>query len=163
MRRLPLGLGLTPFETDYPIESYSRALAGLATVQLQRLDHINGIRRRNADRLRAALASVPGLSAPKVLPGAEPVYPRYPVFVEPERRAGFIAALERAGIGATASYPQALIDVPEVARRLLPDQRPTPGAREVARRIVTLPTHGYSPPDLALRVAAIANECCAPR
>ncbi len=124
---------------------------------------INGIRRHNADRLRATLASVPGLSAPKVLPGAEPVYPRYPVFVEPERRAGFIAALERAGIGATASYPQALIDVPEVARRLPPDQRPTPGAREVASRIVTLPTHGYSPPDLALRVAAIAIESCAPR
>ncbi len=163
VRRLPLGLGLTPFETDYPIESYSRALAGLATVQLQRLDHINGTRRRNADRLRAALASVPGLSAPQVLPGAEPVYPRYPVFVEPEIRAGFISALERAGIGATASYPQALIDVPEVARRLPPDQRPTPGAREVASRIVTLPTHGYSPPDLALRIAAIAKDWCTPR
>jgi dTDP-4-amino-4,6-dideoxygalactose transaminase len=162
VRRLPLGLGLTPFETDYPIESYSRALAGLATVQLQRLDHINGVRRQNAARLRAALAEVPGLSAPAVLPGAEPVYPRYPVFVEPEQRAGFIAALEHAGIGATASYPQALIDVPEVARRLPPDQRATPGARDVARRIVTLPTHGYSPPGLPLCVAAIAEKCCAP-
>ena len=163
VRQLPLGLGLTPFETDYPLESYPRALAGLATVQLERLGQINGTRVRNADRLRAALAGVPGLSTPRVLPEAEPVYPRYPVLVEPPARAGFISALEQAGIGATASYPQALIDVPEVARRLPRDQRPTPGAREVASRIVTLPTHGYSPAGLASRVAAIASERCAPR
>jgi len=31
----------------------------------------------------------------------------------------------------------------------------------VARRIVTLPTHGYSPPNLAVRVAEIAQEICA--
>jgi len=161
VRRLPIGLGLTPFETDFPIETYSRALAGLASVQLQRLDQINGVRRMNADRLRAVLGSIRGLSTPRILPGADPVYPRYPLFVEPGIRAGFIAAMERAGIGATASYPQALIDVPEVALRLPPDQIATPGAREVARRIVTLPTHGYSPPNLAVRVAEIAQEICA--
>jgi dTDP-4-amino-4,6-dideoxygalactose transaminase len=130
---------------------------------LERLDQINATRRSNADRLRASLAGIAGLELPTVLPGAEPVYPRYPVFVQARVRAGFIAALEQAGIGATASYPLALIDVPEVARRLPGDQRPTPGAREVASRIVTLPTHGYSPPDLAARIAAIANQCCTPR
>ena len=155
VRRLPLGLGTTPYETDYPIAPYSRALAGLAALQLERLGEINGVRIRNAGRLREALDGLPGLSTPQVLPGAEPVYVRYPVFVEPRRRAGVIAALERAGIGATASYPQALMDVPEVARRLPRDQLPTPGAREVARRIMTLPTHGYSPPDLGRRVADV--------
>ncbi len=159
VRRLPLGLGLTPYETDYPIAPFSRALAGLASLQMDRLDEINGTRIRNAARLRDALAGVPGLAAPRVLPGAEPVYARYPVFVDPQLRAGLIEALERAGIGATASYPRALIDVPEVARRLPRDQRPTPGAREVANRIVTLPTHGYSPPDLGSRVAAVARLC----
>jgi len=157
VRRLPLGLGLTPYETDYPIAPFSRALAGLASLQMDRLDEINGTRIRNAARLRDALAGVPGLAAPRVLPGAEPVYARYPVFVDPQLRAGLIEALERAGIGATASYPRALIDVPEVARRLPRDQRPTPGAREVANRIVTLPTHGYSPPDLGSRAAAVAR------
>jgi hypothetical protein len=47
-------------------------------------------------------------------------------------------------------------DVPEVIPRLAGDQKPTPGAREVASRIMTLPTHGYSPPDLGQRVAAVA-------
>ena len=157
VRRLPLGLGLTPYETDYPIAPFSRALVGLANLQLERLGEINGVRIDNAGRLREALAAVPGLSTPRILAGAEPVYVRYPVFVEPERRAGFIAALEKAGIGATASYPRALMDVPEVAIRLTRDQRPTPGARDVASRILTLPTHGYSPPDLGQRIAAVAR------
>ena len=155
VRRLPLGLGTTPYETDYPIAPYSRALAGLAALQLQRLGQINGVRIRNAGRLRETLDGVPGLALPQVLPGAEPAYVRYPVFVEPRRRAGIIAALEQAGIGATASYPLALMDVPEVARRLPRNQPPTPGACEVARRIVTLPTHAYSPPDLGQRVADV--------
>lgn len=155
VRRLPLGLGLTPWETDYPLAPYSRALAGLASLQLERLGEVTATRVQNAARLREALDGVPGVEAVSVLPEAEPVYPRYPVLVDAARRAELIAALERAGIGATASYPSALIDVPEVARRLPPDQRPTPGAREVASRIVTLPTHGYSPPDLGANVAAV--------
>ena len=64
VRRLPLGLGLTPFETDYPIESYSAALAGLATVQLERLTQINATRISNAERLRSSLAGVSGLVVP---------------------------------------------------------------------------------------------------
>lgn len=158
VRRLPLGLGLTPWETDYPLAPFSRALAGLASLQLERLAEVTATRVRNAARLGAALEGLAGVSAVRVLPGAEPVYPRYPVLVEAARRAERIAALEHAGIGATASYPSALIDVPEVARRLPADQRPTPGAREVVSRIVTLPTHGYSPPDLAARVAAVLGK-----
>ena len=152
VRRLPIGLGLTPWDVDYPLEPYSTALAGFAAVQLDRLAEINGTRIRNAERLRTVLADLPGVSLPRIVPGAVPVYARFPMLVDAERRPGMIARLERAGIGATASYPCALIDVPEVAARLPADQRPTPGAREVAGRIVTLPTHGYSPPDMAARV-----------
>ncbi len=161
VRTLPLGLGLTPWETDFPIARFSRSLAGLASLQLERLDEMNGTRIRNAARLRDALADVRGIVTPQVLDGAEPIYPRYPVLVDANRRAGLIAALEAAGIGATASYPSALIDVPEVAKRLPRDQRPTPGARDVASRIMTLPTHGHSPPDLGQRIASVAKKVLA--
>jgi dTDP-4-amino-4,6-dideoxygalactose transaminase len=124
----------------------------LAAVQLERLDAINGTRIANAERLRAMLMDVPGVTLPRVLPGAVPVYARFPMLVDADRRAEVISRLERVGIGATVSYPRALIDVPEVAARLPADQRPTPGAREVASRIVTLPTHGYAPPGMAARV-----------
>lgn len=152
VRRLPIGLGLTPWDVDYPLEPYSPALAGFAAVQLEQLADINATRVRNADRLRALLMGVPGVSLPRVLPGASPVFTRFPILVEAGQRGGLIDRLERIGIGATASYPQALIDLPEVAARLPADQRPTPGARELAERIMTLPTHGYVPPDLATRV-----------
>ncbi len=155
VRHLPLGLGLTPWETDFPIARFSRTLAGLAMVQLERLTEINGTRIRNATGLTESLAGLRGVTTPRVLPGAEPVYPRYPVLVDAAARTDLIAALERAGIGATASYPRALIDVPEVIPRLPADQKATPGAREVANRILTLPTHGYSPADLGPRVASV--------
>jgi len=156
-RRLPLGLGLTPYETDYPVRQFSRVLEGLVSRQLERLGDINGIRSDNARRLRHALADVRGIAVVSELPDASPVYARFPVLVDPDHRSGLIAALESAGIGATASYPRALIDVPEVARRLAADQAPTPGARTVASRIMTLPTHGYSPRDLGSSIAAVAN------
>ena len=156
-RRLPLGLGLTPYETDYPVRQFSRVLDGLVARQLERLGDINGIRSDNARRLRQALAEVRGIAMVNELPGAASVYARYPVLVDPDQRSRLIAALESVGIGATASYPKALIDVPEVARRLPADQAPTPGAHAVASRIMTLPTHGYSPRDLGSRIAAVAN------
>jgi len=38
---------------------------------------------------------------------------------------------------------------------------PTPGARKVAGRIVTLPTHGCSPSDRGVRIAAVARATVA--
>lgn len=155
VRHLPIGLGLTPWDIGYPLEPYSPVLAGFAMVQLDCLAAISATRIQNAERLRAVLSEVPGVNLPQVLPGASPVFARFPMLVNAARRAELIARFERAGIGATASYPRALIDVPEVAVRLPVDQRPTPGARELARRIVTLPTHGYVPSGMAGRIRDI--------
>jgi hypothetical protein len=65
--------------------------------------------------------------------------------------------LNAIGIGATGSYPEALVNVPQV-RRFLAGDSAQPGAMEVARTIVTLPTHAYSPPDLAQRVRRIVDQ-----
>lgn len=156
VRRLPLGLGLTPYETDYPIAAYDHALAGLAALQLGRLEAITATRTGNARKLLRALFDESLLTPVRPLTGSEPVYARFPVLAPTEARATLIAALEGAGIGATASYPSALIDVPQVAARLPADQRPTTGARAVASRIVTLPTHAYSPVNLEQCVRDVA-------
>jgi dTDP-4-amino-4,6-dideoxygalactose transaminase len=158
VHRMPgLGLGKTIYETRYPIARFSPTLAGLALRFGGRLDAINGVRIANARRTEAALQGAPGIRIPSRYPGAMPVFARFPLLVADEtRRAALIANLNRAGIGATASYPQALIDVPEVARTLdrPADQR---GAQLVARTIVTIPTHAYCPPDLGSRVRAIVD------
>ncbi|MBM0106217.1 DegT/DnrJ/EryC1/StrS family aminotransferase [Steroidobacter sp. S1-65] len=160
VHRLPfLGLGRTAYEPRYPIARYSRALASLAERQYRRLDAINAVRTANAGRLRDALSATRGVRMAQLLPGAEPVYARFPMFVtESARRASVVEALDRAGIGATTSYPNALADVPEVAAMVPAQDLNTPGAREVANTIVTLPTHGYCPPDLAARAARVVSE-----
>jgi perosamine synthetase len=160
VRSLPgLKLGQTPYELSYPITRYSRALAGLALRLSRRIGSINGERIVNAEKLRAALADVASLQLVTPPAGAQPVYLRLPVLAQSSgHRARLIQALEAAGIGATASYPCALIEVPQVRARLAADSPETPGARDVAARILTLPTHAYSPADLAQRVRAIALE-----
>ncbi len=161
-RVLPLGLGRTPYETEYPIAHFSPALAGLGLRQAVRLGEINAARIANAARLHAALEGLRGLILPTVPAQAAPVYARFPLRVaDPARRDAFVSALEADGIGATRSYPEALVDVPEVAARLPADNPPQPGARLVARTIVTLPTHAYCPPDLGARVRRIAESVLA--
>lgn len=159
VQKMPgLGLGRTMYETRYPITQFSPLLAGLALRLARRLDAINGPRIANAERLEKALRDAPGIRLPSRYPNSAPVYARFPLIVnDTSRRDELIANLNRAGIGATASYPEALIDVPEVARALsdIPDQS---GARTIARTIVTLPTHAYCPADLGSRVRAIVDR-----
>lgn len=158
VRRLPLGLGTTPYDTHFPIRGYSRVLAGVALQQLRRLDSLNEVRRRNAAGLTMALTGCRSIKPVWPLPEARPVFVRYPVLVDARSRQDLITAFEQGGIGATGSYPAALIDVPQVKQLLPQDQAVTPGAREVAGRIVTLPTHGYVPTGLGDRILRIADS-----
>jgi dTDP-4-amino-4,6-dideoxygalactose transaminase len=157
IRALPFtGLGQTPYETRYPITTLTRFQSNVAARLMSRLDALNATRRANAGKLEGALRDLPGLEIPARPAGAHAVFARYPLrFRDASRRAAAIAQLDAAGIGATASYPQALCDVPEVAAKLPATDRDCPGARAVAASILTLPTHAYCPPDLAARVRGI--------
>lgn len=153
VRKLPfLGLGRTEFEPRYPIARLSALQTGLAADLGIRIDALNERRRRVASQLAAALSDLPGVALPTFSQSCTPAYARFPLrMLNAAARDGVIRALDAAGIGATASYPCALIDVPEV-RAMLRDPAPTPGARQLASQIVTLPTHGYCPEDLGERV-----------
>jgi perosamine synthetase len=163
MRSLPFtGLGQTPYETRYPITTLTRFQSNVAARLMVRLDELNDARRANAMKLESALRDLPGLEIPARAAAARAVFARYPLRIrEPARRAAAIAQLDAAGIGATASYPKALCDVPEVAARLPAADRECPGARTVAASILTLPTHAYCPPDLATRVRGILAQALA--
>lgn len=158
VHKLPfLGLGRTMYEERYPITRLSTLLGGLAARMFKRLHTINQTRARNATHIIESLRDVPGIETIRVPEAAEPVYVRLPLLVaDSKQRQTLLSSLDVAGIGATASYPLALCDVPEVAR-VLPDQdKNMVGARHVANSIVTLPTHPYCPPDLAERVRTVA-------
>jgi perosamine synthetase len=158
VQRIPgLGLGRTIYETPTPMRQYSSSLAGLALRLARRLDAINAVRVGNAASIASALATASGIRLPVVSPDAQPVFARFPVFVnDASRRAELVRALNAAGIGATTSYPEALVNVPQVAP-LLAGESTQHGAMQVARTVVTLPTHGYSPADLGQRVRAIVD------
>lgn len=161
VRRLPFtGLGHTRYEPRYPITRLSGFQCGVAARLLNRLAELNASRRARAREFRDALTGMPGLQMVLPLPTAEAAYARFPIRVtEPETRDRVLASLDRAGIGATASYPLALADVPEVSAQVPAPERDCPVARRIAQTIVTLPTHGYCKPDTARRVRAVLAEC----
>jgi len=143
--RIPqLELGKTVFTTDFPLDGPDPALAALAATMLPRLEAFTAARRTNAAAYLERLAAIPGLRTIAPVASAEPVYLRLPVLcatASAKQRA--IAALTAAGIGASGSYPASLADVPEVQKVMVNGPVAADGGREVARCIVTLPTHPY--------------------
>lgn len=138
-----LGLGTTAYRTDYPLAQYDPWMAPMGRRLFARLDAIIAQRIANADRLRSNLPWGPYLDP--VLPNqrAAPAYLRFPVLIDSRYRDAVVAALHANGIGATSSYPTAIGDIPELRGHLLGGEREAVRGREVARSIMTLPTHGY--------------------
>lgn len=157
VRRLPfLGLGKTSYDLDYPIRRYDARLAGFAYELLGHLTELTRTRSANALALLAALRDVPGIALPVIASDASPSFTRLPILIRaPSDRARVLEALNRAGIGATGSYPEALCDVSDVRAVTPAADLECPGARYVAARIVTLPTHPYCPPTYAQLASAV--------
>jgi dTDP-4-amino-4,6-dideoxygalactose transaminase len=143
--RLPfLGLGLSRFEPSFPITRLSAYQQRLAERVLPLLDSSNQMRRAHADQLRAGIEGVEGIEVPRPLEGAHPVYLRFPMLTRDEKhRSRLLRGFRNAGIGASPSYPTSIDDIPGIAPYLAPDQEPCPGARSIAARILTLPTHPW--------------------
>jgi dTDP-4-amino-4,6-dideoxygalactose transaminase len=143
--RLPfLGLGLSRFEPSFPITRLSAYQERLAQRLFPLLDSSNQMRRAHADPLRAGIEGVEGIEVPRPLEGAHPVYLRFPMLTrDAKHRASLLRGFRNSGIGASASYPTSIDDIPGIAPYLAPDQEPCPGARSIAARILTLPTHPW--------------------
>ena len=159
--RLPfLELGVSRFEPSFPIARLSTYQRRLAAHLLSLVDSYNSIRRRHAERLRSGIDGVEGIEIPRAVPGANPVYQRFPMLTRDARhRTNLLARLRAAGIAASVSYPAAVSDIPGIARYLAPDQEPCPGARSIAARIITLPAHpGVAPHDVERMVTAVRGS-----
>ena len=154
-----LGLGKTVYSTEFAMERPSRALSSLGAVMMRRLDEFTATRRANADALLAGSSSVPGLQTISPLRESEPVYLRLPLLaVDGDARARAVAALVAAGIGASASYPASIADIPAL-RGLLATPVEASVGRDVASRIFTLPTHAYvSARDIERTVAILTRQ-----
>ncbi|MCP9469217.1 MAG: DegT/DnrJ/EryC1/StrS family aminotransferase [Nitrospira sp.] len=153
-----LGLGTTAYRTDYPLAQYDKWMAPLGRRLFARLDAIAAQRRAAAERYAKRLpwGSLLRPIAPR--PTAVPAYLRYPVLVAPECRDRVMEALRQEGIGATASYPSAINDIPQLRNLLQLEDQKISGGRDLAKQILTLPTHGYVTEEDQDRIAAIIGE-----
>jgi dTDP-4-amino-4,6-dideoxygalactose transaminase len=137
-------LGRTVYSTAYPIAQLPSAQAALALTMLPRLKEYTVLRRRNAEAILARLRGAPGVQQITPVAAAEPAFVRLPVlFDRSEVRDAAVIALNRAGIGATRSYPTSIADISELRSRLRGGSGDAVGGRIVAARILTLPTHPY--------------------
>ncbi len=108
-----------------------------------RFEQEQRIRRAHAQAYRAALGAQVGAVQPWASIAAGYAPHRFPVYLA--RDHGAVAgALERAGReGVAAVYPAPLSHLPRVRQFCVNPDAPVPGAEWVARRLVTLPTHGH--------------------
>jgi dTDP-4-amino-4,6-dideoxygalactose transaminase len=137
-----LALGETRFHEPGPVEAIHPYQAALALRTAAHLEREFTLRRRNAARLAAPLAGVPGARAVPVLGGGIGSWLRMPLRVQ-GLQAELPARLHQLGV--YRGYPRALPDLAQLADRHAAPPGPTSGARSLVQELLTLPTHGRVP------------------
>lgn len=135
-----LGLGETRYRNPVPPRPLSRASAGLLLRDIAAAQGEAAERRQRAQQLLAAIAHARRVRTIEPLPGATPGYLRLPVCL-PRGLNGLADAGAARRLGIERSYPTPLSDLPAVRERLVDPTRKWPGAVELARDLITLPTH----------------------
>jgi dTDP-4-amino-4,6-dideoxygalactose transaminase len=142
---LPIGLGETIFTTDFGISGMPAIMQNLAENSIANLDDLNLHRRRVAGIYNETFVDAFIFPVPDE---AIPIYTRFPV----KAGAGPISKdLKRLGV--RRMYPKAITDVDIIKPYLAETQSNTPGTLEIARNLITLPTHMGITENLAKEIA----------
>ena len=137
-----LGIGETHFDVNFergPIDPAALVLAAAA------LDHVEAEatrRQEEAERLAAILRDQTSLRPLLAGPHSRGVYPRlFALAPDAEKRNAALEGLKPLGAGVTGMYPSALDQIAGLRPHLrgIDDYR---GARDLAARLLTFPTHG---------------------
>ncbi len=134
-----LQLGETVYHPPSPVRGLSAAAACTLRVTWELRDGEAEVRRANAARLLAR--SGKGLTPIAVPARARAGYLRLPFTASPAVRAAAGNAEARA-LGIMPGYPLALCDLKGFAKRVVNGHDVFTGARALAGRLITLPTHG---------------------
>ncbi len=135
-----LHLGQTRYRHPRPLREPATVSCAVLAAAWDLADREAEIRRANAARLLVALKDQPGFAAIATSPAGRPGYLRLPVIAAAgARRAVADRAARRLGV--MPGYPKALCDVEQVGVRCRNRNEDFPGARLLAARVCTLPTH----------------------
>ena len=142
LSRIPaLGIGETHFDVDFARGPIDPGAMALAAATLPSAGVAADARAAEALRLADRLAPC-GLRPIMAIDGARGVYPRFfGLAPDAAARDAALAALRPIGAGATAMYPTALDQVPGLRPHLC-GVEDYPGARDLAARLLTLPSNG---------------------
>jgi dTDP-4-amino-4,6-dideoxygalactose transaminase len=153
-----LGLGQTVYNQPHPAEGLTALAAGVLTVTMRLAPAEAAARRRHAEILLRGLERVPcGLVTPP--PDTQAGWLRMPVRLTSRDNSGVNADPLARSLGIYQGYPMVLGDLPGFGRRVVAADEPVPGARELARTLVTLPTHGaLTESDLERAVRWVGGE-----
>ncbi|MGA2382681.1 MAG: DegT/DnrJ/EryC1/StrS family aminotransferase [Gemmatimonadales bacterium] len=133
-----LQLGETRYHAPPPTRAMSAVALSALGVTLSLGEREASVRRANAARL--LVRREPGLSPVLALAGAEPGYLRLPFLATPAVRSAAESPAARA-LGVMPGYPRALCDLEGFAARVGNLGDTFVGARMLAARLITLPTH----------------------
>jgi len=150
MEFLPLGLGETIFDPDFVISPMARSMRELGCHALSFIEVFNSHRQKIAGLYQENLLKGLAVSLQR---GEQPVYPRFPILAGEGSIPSPLVLL-----GARRMYPKAIIDEPSIRPHLAGKSYETPGAREVSRRLVTLPTHTRITESTAHAIASHVNS-----
>jgi len=133
-----LGLGETRYRASHPVGGVSALAAGVLSRTIRLVPAEVSVRRRNASRLRAELRNGAILPVP---PDWEAGWLRFPVVLQ--RTATDVLTSYHARAGIFGGYPTPLAELAEFGARRLNPKDEFPGARVLAERLATLPTHRF--------------------
>jgi dTDP-4-amino-4,6-dideoxygalactose transaminase len=133
-----LGLGDTVYRPPQPARRMDRLSAATLAATWGEAAVATEARRANAARLVSALQEVPGINLVTPLPNTAPGYLRLPALLSESRR-----ARSEKSLGIVPGYPASLADLEGFGARRADSGALVQGARTLAGRLVTIPTHGW--------------------
>jgi perosamine synthetase len=136
--------------------------AAIGRQQLQRLDAMLAVRRRNGALLNEGLADVPGIQPQRLTPDSVHAWHQYCIVVEPRAfgcdRDTLAQRLKEKGIATGVHYPRGLHQQPIFQE--LYGSVSLPHTEYLAEHILALPVHhGLSPDDVSRIVASVRGSC----
>ena len=124
----------------FSITNLSASQTGIGHSMMVKLEQINKIRRRNAERLIKALRDLPAVQFPGQTKNSEPIYLRLPVLLDDlEARELLFEQLNSNGIGVSRMYEQPLARTFSKEIDQLVEELPV--SDYIAQHLLTLPTH----------------------
>lgn len=137
--------------------------AAIGRKQLNRLDEMISVRRRNAQILNEKMADIPGIKIPKANDSVSHAWHQYCILVDKDAfgldRDELIDALAARGVSSGVHYPRGLHQQPVFVDRY--GEQSLPITESHGRSVLALPVHHGMSEDDAVYVAQAVRACAA--